>query len=149
MAMQQQQVVMADFLVNWEMTEKILTGILLNSVLGRSYFQMTAFIFEYDKKQCIVFFNGRGKGSEWKKSFCWDWICNYLCVKSVHIRSFSGPHFSAFELNTERYYPYSIRMRENTDQKNSEYRHFLRSVYFNWFIYFPSQCFINSILCHP
>ena len=25
------------------------------------------------------------------------------CVKSVHIRSYSGPHFSAFELNTERY----------------------------------------------
>ena len=25
------------------------------------------------------------------------------CVKSVRIRSCSGPHFSAFELNTERY----------------------------------------------
>ena len=24
--------------------------------------------------------------------------------------------------------PYSVRMRENTDQKNSKYRHFLRSV---------------------
>ena len=24
--------------------------------------------------------------------------------------------------------PYSIRMRENTDQNNAEYRHFLRSV---------------------
>ena len=24
--------------------------------------------------------------------------------------------------------PYSVRMRENTDQKNSEYRHFSRSV---------------------
>ena len=24
--------------------------------------------------------------------------------------------------------PYSVRMRENTDQNNSEYRHFLRSV---------------------
>ena len=26
------------------------------------------------------------------------------CVKGVHIRSFSGPYFPAFGLNTERYY---------------------------------------------
>ena len=26
--------------------------------------------------------------------------------------------------------PYSVRMRENTDQNNSEYCHFLRSAYF-------------------
>ena len=38
------------------------------------------------------------------------------CVKIVRIRSFSGPYF-----------PYSVRMRENMDQKNSEYRHILRS----------------------
>ena len=25
------------------------------------------------------------------------------CAKSAHIRSFSGPYFSAFRLNTERY----------------------------------------------
>ena len=30
----------------------------------------------------------------------------WACVKSVHIQSFSGP--------------YSVQMRENTDQKNSE-----------------------------
>ena len=35
------------------------------------------------------------------------------CVKSVRIRSYSGP--------------YSVRMREIVDQKNSEYRHFSRS----------------------
>ena len=35
-------------------------------------------------------------------------------MKSVRIRSFSGP--------------YLVRMRENTDQKNSEYEHFSRSV---------------------
>ena len=28
---------------------------------------------------------------------------DYHCVKSVHIRSYSGPYFPAFELNTERY----------------------------------------------
>ena len=43
------------------------------------------------------------------------------CVKSVRIRSFSGPYFPAFGLNTERYSvlcisPYSVRMRENTEQ---------------------------------
>ena len=37
------------------------------------------------------------------------------CVKSVLIRSFSGPYFPAFGLNT--------------DQKNSEYGHFSRSGY--------------------
>ena len=35
------------------------------------------------------------------------------CVKSIRIRSYSGP--------------YSVRMRENTDQNNSEYGYFLRS----------------------
>ena len=46
-------------------------------------------------------------------------------VKSVRIRSYSGPYFPAFGRNTERYF---VRMRENTDQNNSEYGHFLRSA---------------------
>ena len=45
------------------------------------------------------------------------------CVKRIPIRSFSGPCFPAFALNT----PYSVLMLGNTDQKNSEYRHFSRS----------------------
>ena len=52
------------------------------------------------------------------------------CLKSVRIRSFSGPYFPAFGLNTERYsvsLP-SVPMQENTDQKNSEHEHFLRSA---------------------
>ena len=55
-------------------------------------------------------------------------------VKNDRIRSFSGPYFPAFGLNTERYReklrisPYSVRMRENTDQKNSKYGHFPHSV---------------------
>ena len=36
------------------------------------------------------------------------------CEKSVRIRSYFGP--------------YSVRMRENTDQNNSEYGHFLRGA---------------------
>ena len=39
----------------------------------------------------------------------------YHFVKSAHIRSYSGP--------------YSVRMQENTDQNNSKYGHFLRSVW--------------------
>ena len=52
------------------------------------------------------------------------------CVKSVRIRSYSGPYFPAFELNTniQSKYEYSVRMWENTDQNNSEYGHFLRSA---------------------
>ena len=52
---------------------------------------------------------------------------NY-CVKCVRIWSYSGPHFPAFGLNTERLRicPYLVRIRENADQNNSEYRHFSR-----------------------
>ena len=42
-------------------------------------------------------------------------------MKSVYIRGFSRPYF--------RIIPYSVQMRENTDQKIVEYRHFLCSVY--------------------
>ena len=42
------------------------------------------------------------------------------CVKSVCIRSYSGPHFPACRLN-------KVRMRENVDQNNSEYGHFSRN----------------------
>ena len=58
-------------------------------------------------------------------------------MKSVRIWSYSGPYFSAFGLNTQRHFvfrdtlisPYSVRMRENTDQNNSEYGHFSRSEF--------------------
>ena len=46
------------------------------------------------------------------------------CVKGIRIRSYSGPHFPALEL---RFSPYSVPMRENADQNNSEYEHFSRS----------------------
>ena len=44
--------------------------------------------------------------------------------KYVRIRSFSGPYFPAFELNT-----YSIQLRENPDQRNFEYGQFSRSLF--------------------
>ena len=52
-------------------------------------------------------------------------------MQSLRIRTYSSPHFPAFGLNKEGdtdYLSVSVRMRENTDQNNSEYGHFLRSV---------------------
>ena len=34
--------------------------------------------------------------------------------------------------NIRSIYPYSVQMRENTDQKNFEYGHFSSSVYLTW-----------------
>ena len=49
------------------------------------------------------------------------------CVKSIRIRSFSGPYFTAFGLNMERY-EVALRIqsecRKIRTRKNSEYRHF-------------------------
>ena len=44
-------------------------------------------------------------------------VIGFHSMKSVHIRSYSGLYFPAFGLNS--------------DQNNSEYGHFLRSVYHN------------------
>ena len=55
-------------------------------------------------------------------------MCSTHCVKSVRIRSFSGLYFPAFGVNTKKcIYPYLVRMRKNTNQKNSEYGQFSRS----------------------
>ena len=54
------------------------------------------------------------------------------CVKNVHIRRPSGPYFPLFALNTERYgvsLHIQSKLRENTDQKISEYEHFSRNDY--------------------
>ena len=45
------------------------------------------------------------------------WI-DFHYLKIVRIRRFSGPYFPAFGLKSKS--PYSVRMWENTDQKNSE-----------------------------
>ena len=47
-------------------------------------------------------------------------LCYCHCVKNVRIRSYSGPYFPAFGLNTKKY---SVSLRIQ-----SEYRQFLRSV---------------------
>ena len=50
-------------------------------------------------------------------------------MKSICIRSYTGPHFLEFGLNAEILHisPYSVRMWKNADQTNSEYGHFLHS----------------------
>ena len=58
----------------------------------------------------------------------------FNCVKSVRIRRYSGPHFPTFGLNSISLY--SIRMRENADQNNSKYGHFLRG---------DLMCVVNEI----
>ena len=64
------------------------------------------------------------------------------CVKSVRIRIFSGLYFPTFRLNEYedllRKSPFSVQMRENTYQKNSEYGHFLRSDSFMTLKFFLS-----------
>ena len=60
-------------------------------------------------------------------------------MKRVGTRSFSGPYFPAFGLNTERYW----KIRENADQKNPKYRHFPRSVIHGTRF---NDVYINSIL---
>ena len=88
-------------------------------------------------------------------------LSNNHSVKTVCIRSYSGPHFSrifphsdwilrdtyselfwfaffpdfpAFGLNTERYRVSLRKSGENEDQNNSEYRLFLRSVFHQKFL---------------
>ena len=59
-------------------------------------------------------------------------MVNSHCVKSVHIRSYSGPHFPAFGLNT--------------DQKKYEYGHFSRSVRITEEILNGKLYFLYSVL---
>ena len=66
-------------------------------------------------------------------------------MESVRIQSFSGPYFPAFGLSME-IYRVNVRIQsklgENTDQKNSEYGHFLRSIGFQ----IPLDCLQVSLL---
>ena len=69
------------------------------NIIGRCYRYKTF----YSKVQKSIS-NSLKEGSE---------IQDLHCVKSIRIRSYSGPYFPSFGLNTERYF---------------EYEHFLRSA---------------------
>ena len=63
----------------------------------------------------------------------------YHWVKSFRIQSYSGPHFSCIFLDSDWlrrdtqhlsvFSPNAEKCEKNADQNNSEYGHFLRSVY--------------------
>ena len=50
-----------------------------------------------------------------------------LCEKCSYTGVFFGQYFPIFGLNTDGESPYSVRIQENTDQKNSVFGHFLLS----------------------
>ena len=60
-----------------------------------SYFKCSTFL----KFQEIVISSWTDRGSA--SNLIFNNICH--CIKSVRIRSYSGPYFPAFGLNTERY----------------------------------------------
>ena len=67
----------------------------------------------------------KSKEMQWSKS-----VCAMYCMKSVYIRSFSGPYFPAFELNSDTQ---SVKPRiksewKNTDQENSIHKDSLRKI---------------------
>ena len=49
------------------------------------------------------------------------------CVKSVHIRSFSGPHFPVFRTNTRKYGAEKLPIRTRFTQcRNSDHNQILK-----------------------
>ena len=63
---------------------------------------------------------------------CFSHITHIFTLRKICPYSeFSGPYFLSFGLNTG-IYPYSVRMRENANQKNFKYGHFSRSVSQLW-----------------
>ena len=73
-----------------------------------------------------------------------------LCVKRVRTRSYSGTYFFGtyfFDREILCISPYSVRMRENADQNNSEYGHFLHSdIYIYIYIYIYIEILILFIV---
>ena len=48
-------------------------------------------------------FNPLDTGQELNISCTFNLLTDYVLTKSVYVRSYSGPHFPTFGLNTERY----------------------------------------------
>ena len=68
-------------------------------------------------------------------------------MKSVQIPIFSGPYFPAFGLNTESSIsPYSVRMRENTDQKKLRIWTFFTLCKYLQIIKFMNEWWFKRIL---
>ena len=75
-----------------------------------------------DDDQYNIFFGNIKISSLYHLPLCDSFISNYHCVKSVRIRSFSGPYFPVFGLNPEislriqsEYWKIPTRKTLNTD----------------------------------
>ena len=91
-------------------------------------------LYYFNKIEYEVTFGGAcsSNATVWQLLSFFPLATVHHCVKSVHIRSYSGPHFPL--IRTECCVSLSIqseceKMGENADRNNSEYRHFLRSAY--------------------
>ena len=65
---------------------------------------------------------------QWVLSFAGECQGKSHCVRSVRIGSFLVLIFAHFDWISLRISPYLFQMRENTDQKNVEYRYLSRSI---------------------
>ena len=87
--------------------------------------QSSQFDFPWKHKKTSAFLMFPGSGVKWE---LWEKMGQGLREKKLTLRKkcpYSGFFWSVFSRNIS---PYSVRMRENKNQKNSEYGHFLRSV---------------------
>ena len=83
-----------------------------------------AIMFMYEMSKCLFTFKGNIYRNM-KKLTKHCSVIEFHCVKSVRIRGYSGL-YSVRKIRSIS--PYSVWMLGNTDQNNSEYGHFLRSV---------------------
>ena len=91
------------FIVNFEHILYLFLELLLLTMNNELWFMFSGLIYYIlSKHDFFVIYHPSSK--PYVQRHLWF----YQCVKSI--------------------YPYSVWMRENTDQKNSEYRHFPRSV---------------------
>ena len=83
-------------------------------------------------------------------------ICQYevfdrYCLKIVQLRSFFWSVFSCIQIeygDLRSTFPHSVRIQENTDQKNSIFGHFSRSEVFAILIIIPVNSSNSSYLLH-
>ena len=91
----------------------------------------------------------RWLGQRWRQRFTHIDVISLHHLKCLCIRSFSGPYFPvilAEYVDLLCQSPYSVRIRKNTDNINSEYE----QIYVEWFnIFFStSLTFLNCIFWH-
>ena len=69
-------------------------------------------------------------------------IINHHCVKSVCIRSYSGPYFPAFGLNTEKY-GVSLRIQCECEKIRTKIHGQIKLIKLNCYIFWNKSCSIN------